>query len=76
MAKNGLEEYKGINYKIGYCSYKIFFPKKEGGYHVSSFEAYAGNKILEMDEKQQIRKLKAMVRYEINLFNKFGGDKK
>jgi len=59
-------EYKGITYEIEYAGYKIHLPN--GNIH--EFNAYAGNKVLNMDEKEQRVFLLRKIRYEINKIKK------
>ena len=50
--------YKGIKWQIIYAGYEI-----QG---IGSFQPYAGNKLLDMPEQERDKKLKAMIRYQIN----------
>jgi hypothetical protein len=59
--------YKGFNFKLEYCGFKI---GNKNGSKIPSFEAYAGNKLLDEDEKTQRKKLLSMIRYRINKYLK------
>ena len=58
--------YKGIKVKIDYAAYHIGPPVNTG------FQAYAGNRMLDMNQEDQEEALKRRAKYRIDKFLKTG----